>query len=88
MLASASAAASGGVKPGRPGDRAISGKYLGWKTTAAFAEMRQNQGLPSDFLEESPFTVEGKCKCIGNGVPLPMGRAVARAVKAAIEAAS
>lgn len=81
-----SAAASGGVKPGRPGNRAISGKYLGWKTSAAFAEMRHNQGLPDDFLDEAPFTVEGKCKCIGNGVPLPMGRAIARAVMAAIEA--
>lgn len=42
------------------------------------------QGLPSDFFEHSPFTVEGKQKMIGNGVPLPMGRAIAKAVKEAV----
>jgi site-specific DNA-cytosine methylase len=29
--------------------------------------------------------VNGKYQVIGNGVPLPMGRAIARAVKAAIQ---
>lgn len=42
------------------------------------------QGLPPDFLEGAPFTVQGKRQAIGNGVPLPMGRAVARAVKKAM----
>lgn len=42
------------------------------------------QGLPEDFLADAPFTVHGKRKVIGNGVPLPMGRAVAKAVKAAL----
>jgi DNA (cytosine-5)-methyltransferase 1 len=42
------------------------------------------QGLPEDFLDHAPFTVHGKRKVVGNGVPLPMGRAVARAVKKAI----
>ena len=42
------------------------------------------QGLPPDFLADSPFTVEGKVRVIGNGVPLPMGRAIARAVKRAL----
>lgn len=37
-------------------------------------------------LMENPLTVEGKYTVIGNGVPLPMGRAIARAVKAAMEA--
>lgn len=46
------------------------------------------QGLPLDFLADAPFTVEGKRKAIGNGVPLPMGRAIARAVKAAMGMAS
>lgn len=36
------------------------------------------QGLPEDFLDKAPFTVEGKQKVIGNGVPLPMGRAIAK----------
>jgi len=44
------------------------------------------QGLPADFLDRSPFTSEGKQKVIGNGVPLPMGRAIAKAVKEATEA--
>lgn len=77
-------AASGGVKPGIPGNRAIRGKYLGWKTDRALAEMIQDQGLPADFLADAPFTVAGKCKVVGNGVPLPMGRAIAKAVKAAL----
>lgn len=40
------------------------------------------QGLPPDFLEGSPFTVNGKYRAVGEGVPLPMGRAIARAVAA------
>lgn len=32
----------------------------------------------------APFTTAAKCKAIGNGVPLPMGRAVARAVREAV----
>lgn len=43
------------------------------------------QGLPEDFLSDSPFTAEGKLKAVANGVPLPMGRAIARAVKEATE---
>jgi DNA (cytosine-5)-methyltransferase 1 len=42
------------------------------------------QGLPDTFLEHLPFTVDGAMRAIGNGVPLAMGRAVARAVKEAI----
>ena len=42
------------------------------------------QGLPPDFLRDAPFTASGKYEVIGNGVPLPMGRAVARAVKRAM----
>jgi len=42
------------------------------------------QGLPEDFLADAPFTAEGKLKAVANGVPLPMGRAVARAIKGAI----
>jgi DNA (cytosine-5)-methyltransferase 1 len=42
------------------------------------------QGLPADFLCDAPFTSQGKREAIGNGVPLPMGRAVARAVRTAM----
>jgi len=43
------------------------------------------QGLPVDFLSATPFTAKGKWEMLGNGIPLPMGRAVAKAVKRAIE---
>lgn len=39
------------------------------------------QGLPPDFLQDAPFTAAGKYEVIGNGVPIPMGRAIARAVR-------
>lgn len=48
------------------------------------AQMCRLQGLPEDFLDESPFTVHGKRQVVGNGVPLPMGRAIARAVRRAL----
>ena len=38
------------------------------------------KGLPFDFLKDAPFTVAGKYQVVGNGVPLPMGRAIAAAV--------
>lgn len=44
------------------------------------------QGLPPDFLKDAPFTSDGKHMVIGNGVPLPMGRAIARAIKWAMRA--
>ena len=44
---------------------------------------RELQGLPPDFLAEAPFTVQGKLAAIANGVPLPMGCAIARAVRQA-----
>jgi DNA (cytosine-5)-methyltransferase 1 len=52
----------------------------------SLARMCALQGLPEGFLEgdDCPLTAHGKRKCIGNGVPLPMGRAVAKAVKAAL----
>jgi DNA (cytosine-5)-methyltransferase 1 len=51
---------------------------------ADFGEMAELQGLPRDFLSEAPFTISAKRQIVGNGVPLPMGRAVARAVKRAL----
>lgn len=66
---------SGKTKPGHP---------MGNKTAAFLEDAIRLQGLPADFLREAPFTVKAKIACIGNGVPLPMGRAVARAVKRAM----
>lgn len=49
------------------------------------AEMLRLQGFPEDLLDECPFTESGKRLVIGNGVPREMGRAIARAVKQAVE---
>jgi DNA (cytosine-5)-methyltransferase 1 len=54
----------------------------------AISRMLELQGVGGDWLDESPFTNDAKRKMIGNGVPIPMGRAIARAVKEAIAAAS
>lgn len=54
------------------------------KSASAFAEVCRKQGLPDGF-ELPGWTVEGKCKAVGNGVPIPMGRAIARAVREATE---
>ena len=48
------------------------------------AESLRLQGLSPDFFQHSPLTIEGQQKVIGNGVPLPLGRAVASAVRAAL----
>lgn len=48
------------------------------------AEMLRRQGAPEEMLDDCPLTVSGKREAVGNGVPLPMGRAVARAVKRAL----
>ena len=71
--------ASGGVKPGIPTDRTTRLKYMGWKTREAYEQVRRLQGLPDDF-ELPSFTVAGAIKAVGNGVPLPLGRAIAKAV--------
>jgi DNA (cytosine-5)-methyltransferase 1 len=47
--------------------------------------MCELQGLPLDFLADAPLTAHGKRKVIGNGVPLPMGRAIAKAVQASLK---
>jgi site-specific DNA-cytosine methylase len=53
-----------------------------------WAECCALQGLPADFLAEAPFTQAGKFTVLGNAVPLPMGRAIARAVKQAMNVAT
>ncbi len=55
-------------------------------TNRDIAESLALQGLPADFFDrQSPFTVAGKQMMIGNGVPLPMGRALARAILRALD---
>jgi DNA (cytosine-5)-methyltransferase 1 len=52
------------------------------KSYRSFSHIKRLQGLPADF-DLPPFTVVAKCKAVGNGVPLAMGRAMAKAVKRA-----
>lgn len=79
--------ASGGIRPGTEGQRGRrKGKDYGYYGPRAYAHALEAQGLPPDFLSASPLTAEGKFRAVGNGVPLAMGRAVAKAVKRAIDA--
>lgn len=47
------------------------------------AEMLRRQGFDPSELDECPLTTTGKRRAVGNGVPLYMGRAIARAVRGA-----
>lgn len=49
------------------------------------ADMCELQGLPPDWLDHQPWTMSAKRKMIGNGVPIPMARALARAVRKALD---
>ena len=82
--------ASGGtrdvpVKLGGSGKVKKTANLIGLKTRGYLKRAIADQGLPEDFLAHSPLTVAGKIKVVGNGVPLPMGRAIARAVRLAME---
>lgn len=52
----------------------------------SIADLCELQGLPRNLLDDAPFTRRGKEIAIGNGVPLPMGRAIARAVRRSLAA--
>ncbi len=58
------------------------------QTRYGFADACRLQGLPEDFLDDAPFTAAGKLKAVANGVPIPLGRAIAKAVKSALAAQS
>ena len=92
-----SALASGGGRPvpvavGGSGKRKISAKSAlknyGYKTSGQWGDHLRKQGLPDDFLADCPLTIAGKIKAVGNGVPMPMGKAVAAAVVKAIGASA
>jgi DNA (cytosine-5)-methyltransferase 1 len=53
-------------------------------TRYRLADAYRLQGLPEDFLKDAPFTADGKLKAVANGVPIPMGRAMAQAINVAI----
>ena len=47
---------------------------------------KSNGHTQSIAIIRQAFTVQANCKAVGDGVPIPMGRAIARAVKEAIGA--
>lgn len=55
----------------------------GQRERRAWGDFCELQGLPRDFSLPS-FTQGARYKAVGNGVPLPMSRAVARAIKEAL----
>ena len=77
------APASRGLVRGRQGH--ADDCRLKWRS---LEEMAADQGVPADFIarlqDHGAFTTKAMRIGIGNGVPLPMGRAVARAVKLAV----
>ncbi len=79
---------AGGTQYKRDGqpyrDRNGKMRNYGAKTSWAFEQGKQLQGLADDF-DLPPFTVRAKVEAIGNGVPLTMGRAIAKAVRRALE---
>jgi len=52
-------------------------------TAISIEDACEAMGLPRDFTKEMPFTMHGKRSVIGNGVPMAMGRAIAKAVRRA-----
>lgn len=72
------------VTGGHAGEIGRTGGHRGSPGRYTLPEMLELQGLPADFLDHCPFTMEGKRKAIGNGVAQATGRALARAVREAI----
>ncbi|MDP2660360.1 MAG: DNA cytosine methyltransferase [Dehalococcoidia bacterium] len=77
---------SRGVGPKSKGKRSLL-REMGYQSMAYFRHAVRLQGLPEGF-DLPGMTVVGKIKCVGNGVPLPMGREIARAIKRAMEVRS
>jgi site-specific DNA-cytosine methylase len=72
-------------------ERAVSWKgSVDWKGSRSrearrsLGDMLTLQGLPADAFEGLPFTSDAAKKMVGNAVPLPMGRAIAKAVRRAV----
>lgn len=73
------------VRIGGSGKPKRKGRVWGDKSVHFLKDAIKAQGLPAGF-EIPEFTVRGAIKAVGNGVPLPLGRAIARSVKAALAA--
>jgi DNA (cytosine-5)-methyltransferase 1 len=63
----------------------LGGPLRGSGPKASIEDMLELQGLPRDFFGDAPFTQSAMKKMVGNGVPMALGRAVAKAVRCAIE---
>lgn len=59
------------------------GHREGYDRNISLEEACEDMGLPRDFTAHMPFTMRGKRSVLGNGVPMAMGLAIARAVKRA-----
>jgi len=59
------------------------GGHLPGAQVQSIEDACEAMGLPRDFTKYMPFTMHGKHQVIGNAVPMPMGRAIAKAVKKA-----
>ena len=69
---------------GKPGE--TPGNHPGNPPRYTLDEMLELQGLPPSFFERSPFTVQAKRMLLGNAVALGTARALARAVRRALDA--
>lgn len=67
------------------GQERLPGEQLKRGGRRSLAEMCRLQGVPPDLLDDVPWTMQGKRQAIANGVPMPTARAVARAVRCALE---
>ena len=58
--------------------------WVGLQPRRSLEEMLRLQGLPPDWLKHQPWTMQAKRKIVGNGVPVTMGRELARAIRRVI----
>jgi len=67
------------------GEIGVTGGHRGSPARYTLGQMLELQGLPEDFLDHCPLTIQGKRKAIANGVPQAMGRALAAAIRSALK---
>ncbi len=63
-------------------------KATATKRKRSLADCLELQGLPRDWMDDTPFKAQSARQMVANGVPIPMGRAIARAVKSALPTGS
>jgi len=81
--------ASGVAKPGTEHERGGRWPRLyGWASWANLRKALVWQGFPPEMMDDTPFTLKGAFRMVGNGVPLPMGSDIARAVHRALKGAT